>query len=239
MQNNEKHKDSVMLYGIHACISALKNPNRKIHRIYATDRVIADLPKNHKHPTPKIMQMSEFDKMLPRDAVHQGLAVETSSLPEYPLNKLFDCNLIVALDQVTDPHNVGAIMRSCLAFGAGGVLFAKDNAPIESGALAKAASGALETLPICKVTNLARALEQLKKEGFWIAGLDGHTDTNIDKANLTGKIVLVMGSEGKGLRKLTKDTCDMLVRLPISNKIESLNVSNAAAIALYEISRVK
>lgn len=228
---------TIILYGRHACLAALNNPVRKIHRILVTERTKNDLPKNHKHPTPKVINIREFDKMLPKDSVHQGIAVETSMLPSSGLKEVSQHDVIVALDQVTDPHNVGAIMRSCAAFGAEAILFAKDNAPDESAVLAKTASGALEAVGMCKVTNLTRSLEQLKKDGFWIIGLDGHTDTDIDKANLSGKTVFVMGAEGKGLRKLTKAACDLLVRLPISGKIESLNVSNAAAIALYEIAK--
>ncbi len=231
--------NNIVLYGIHSCFAALKNPKRKIQRIFVTDRTSKELVLSHKHPTPKIIQIREFDKLLPKDAVHQGIVIETEPLPECNLKDISDSKIIVALDQVTDPHNVGAIMRSSIAFGADAIIFTKDNAPALSGALAKSASGALEIIKCCKVTNLSRALEQLKKDEFWVAGLDGHTKTDIDKANLSGKTILVMGSEGKGLRKITKSACDLLVRLPISDKIESLNVSNAAAIALYEISRNK
>ena len=227
----------VLLYGKHACIAAASNPKRKIQRIYVTDRTVKDLPKNHKLPTPKIINIREFDKLLPKEAVHQGIAIEATPLPDCDLKNISDSQILLILDQVTDPHNVGAILRSCAAFGAGGVIIPKDNAPEESGTMAKSASGALEIVPICKVTNLARAMEQLKKDGYWISGLDGHTDTDIDKANLTGKTVLTMGAEGHGLRKLTKSNCDILVRLPIKDAVESLNVSNAAAISLYEISR--
>jgi len=230
---------TIMLYGRHACFAALDNPIRKIQRIFVTERTKNELPKNHKHPTPKVINIREFDKMLPKDSVHQGIAVEMSALPPCGLKEIIQNDVIVALDQVTDPHNVGAIMRSCAAFGAEVILFAKDNAPDESAVLAKTASGALEVVRMCKVTNLVRSLEQLKKDGYWVVGLDGHTDMDIDKANLSGKTVLVMGAEGKGLRKLTKSACDLLVRLPISGKIESLNVSNAAAIALYEVAKGK
>jgi 23S rRNA (guanosine2251-2'-O)-methyltransferase len=228
---------NIILYGIHACFAALKNPERRVRRICVTERNLKDLPVNHKHPTPKVIPIRDFDKALPKDSVHQGIYIETEPLPDCSLKEASNCDLIVALDQVTDPHNVGAIIRSCAAFGAGAILFAKDNAPTFSGALAKSASGTLEIIKTSKVTNLARSLEQLKKDGFWVVGLDGNTDMDINKANLSGKIVLVMGSEGKGLRKLTKNTCDMLVRLPMSKSVESLNVSNAAAIALYEIIR--
>jgi 23S rRNA (guanosine2251-2'-O)-methyltransferase len=232
-----QHNSTIFLYGKHACIAALSNPKRKVTRLFVTKNSISDIPNNLKPQNVETIENKDFDKFLPnsRDIVHQGIALEVAPLGEVSLKSISDSNVLVALDQVTDPHNVGAILRSCAAFGAGGVIFPKDNAPPESGTLAKTASGALEIVPICKVTNLARTLEQLKKDGYWIIGLDGNTNTTIDKANLSGKIVLVMGAEGKGLRQLTREYCDLLVRLPISDKVESLNVSNAAAIALYQL----
>jgi 23S rRNA (guanosine2251-2'-O)-methyltransferase len=238
-KSQAQHKpQNTLLFGKHACAAALANPKRKCKRIYVTDRVAKEMHFNPKHPTPKIINIRDFDKLLPREAVHQGIAIEVDPLPEVDIKTLsLGSSVLVILDQVTDPHNVGAILRSCAAFNVGGIIAPKDNAPTESGTMAKSASGALEIVPICRVTNLVRAMEQLKKDGYWIAGLDGNTDTNIDKAKLSGKIAIVMGAEGAGLRKLTRDNCDILVRLPISNKVESLNVSNAAAIALYEIGR--
>jgi 23S rRNA (guanosine2251-2'-O)-methyltransferase len=232
-----QNKSTIFLYGKHACIAALGNQNRKIIRLLVTKNSISDIPGNLKPKNIDIIENKDFDKFLPnsRDIVHQGIALEVAPLAEISLKSIVGADILVALDQVTDPHNVGAILRSCAAFGVGGVIFPKDNVPPESGTLAKTAAGALEIVPICRVTNLARTLEQLKKDGYWIIGLDGNTNTNIDKANLSGKIVLVMGAEGKGLRQLTREYCDLLVRLPISDKVESLNVSNAAAIALYQL----
>ena len=235
MNKNKNKASSTILFGRHACIAALNNPKRKCTRIFVTDRTAKDLPRTHNHPTPKIVNIREFDNIVPKDAVHQGIAIETEPLPEVNLKSLYNENIIVILDQVTDPHNVGAILRSCAAFGAGGIIVPKDNAPFESGTMAKSASGALEIVPICKVTNLARAMDDLKKEGFWIAGLDGKADADLRSANLSGKVAIVMGAEGKGLRPLTQKHCDLLVKLPISSKMESLNVSNAAAICLYEL----
>ncbi|MCE3233630.1 MAG: rRNA methylase [Rickettsiaceae bacterium] len=232
---------SIFLYGKHACIAALGNPNRKILRLLATKNSIADIPAKLRPKNIEIVENKDFDKLIPnsRDVVHQGIVLEVAPLADTSLNAIINERLLVILDQVTDPHNVGAILRSCAAFGAGGVIFPKDNAPAESGTLAKTASGALEIVPICRVTNLARTIEQLKKDGFWVMGLDGHTKTNIGDADLSGKIALVMGAEGKGLRQLTRENCDFLVRLPISEAVESLNVSNAAAVALYECVRGK
>jgi len=225
----------MIIFGKHACESALANPKRKIKRIYVTDRTKNDIRLAHNHPTPKIINIREFDKLVPHDSVHQGIAIEAEPLTDHGLKSIYNENLLVILDQVTDPHNVGAIMRSCAAFGAGAIIVPKDNAPTESGTMAKAASGAMEIIPICKVTNLARAMEELKKEGFWIAGLDGRAKGDLKSANLKGKTAIVLGAEGRGLRPLTQKNCDILVKLPISEKMESLNVSNAAAICLYEL----
>lgn len=226
---------TVLLYGRHASIAALKNEKRKVRKIYVTKRAFEELPRGVKLPTPKIMAMKDFDKLLPSDATHQGIAIEVDFLPEASLKDAANSSeTIMILDQVTDPHNVGAIMRSCAAFGCYAIIVPKDNSFSESAIVAKSASGALEEVKICRVTNLTRAMDQLKKEGFWIVGMDGNTDTTIDQANLSGKNAIVMGAEGRGLRRLTKDSCDSVVKLPISPRVESLNVSNAAAIVLYE-----
>jgi 23S rRNA (guanosine2251-2'-O)-methyltransferase len=230
---------SIFLYGKHPCLAALANPNRKVLRLLVTKNSIGDIPATLKPKNVEFIENKDFDRFFAnsRDVTHQGIALEVEPLSDVTLKSISESKILMILDQVTDPHNVGAILRSCAAFGVGGVIFPKDNAPAESGTLAKTASGALEIVPICRVTNLSRTLEQLKKDGYWVIGLDGNTKTNIDKADLTGKIALVMGAEGKGLRQLTRENCDLLVRLPISDKVESLNVSNAAAVALYECVR--
>ena len=146
------------------------------------------------------------------------------------------CHLLI-LDQVTDPQNIGAIIRSCAAFETLGLVVQDKNSPLESGAMDKAAAGTIEFVPVARVTNLSRAIETLKDNGFWVMGMDGYADTTIDKINKSGKIAIVMGSEGKGMRRLVQENCDSSVKLPISSNVESLNVSTAAAIALYELSK--
>ncbi len=172
-------------------------------------------------------------------SVHQGIIIETMPLPELGLDYITKKGgKIVILDQVTDPQNVGAILRTAAAFNVTAIIIPKDNAPEESSALAKAASGTLEILPIIRVTNLVRSIEDLKKHGYWFIGMDGDTETEIgDIKDLSTNTALVMGAEGKGLRRLTREACDYITKIPISVQVESLNVSNAAAIGLYCLSK--
>ena len=179
----------------------------------------------------------------PPGTVHQGVAALVELLEQPDVADIarqaadLERAVVVVLDQVTDPHNVGAILRSAAAFGALAVVVPDRNAPEENATVAKSASGALEKVPLVRATNLVRALEDLKDAGFWVAGLDGRAPVTLNEAKLSGKIVLVLGSEGEGMRRLTRERCDHLVRLPISGAVESLNVSNAAAVALYELAR--
>jgi len=191
----------------------------------------------------KVVERKEIDKQLPAEAVHQGIAAQVKPLENQLLEDICilaegkDRCRVLILDQVTDPQNVGAIIRSCAAFGADALIMQDKNAPAESGAMVKASAGTIEFLPVCRVTNLSRAIEHLKKAGFWVAGMDGYAETTIDKMNKNGRIAIVMGSEGKGMRRLVEESCDETVKLPIDARVESLNVSTAAAIALYEMSR--
>jgi 23S rRNA (guanosine2251-2'-O)-methyltransferase len=228
----------------------LANPERQCRRLLVTAEAlrslgpaIADLAAARQIPQPEVMDRADIDGLLPEGAVHQGIAAAAAPLPAADITDLIglaegrENAVIVCLDQVTDPHNVGAILRSAAAFGALGLVVPDRHAPDETGTLAKSASGALERLPLVRVTNLVRSLDALKQAGFWVAGLAGDAPKTLAETALTGRVVLVLGSEGEGLRRLTREHCDHLVKLPQSDLVESLNVSNAAAVALYELVR--
>lgn len=238
------------LWGTHPVLAALANPDRACRRLLLTAEVarqqsqaLTCLISEKQGLHPETVDRPALASLLPEGAVHQGIAIEVEPLPEHMIEDLLswaegrESAIIVVLDQITDPHNVGAILRSAAAFGALGVVAPDRNAPDETGTLAKSASGALERLPVVHVTNLARALDQLKAGGFWVAGLDGGAETTLAGAKLSGKTALVLGAEGEGLRRLTREHCDLLVKLPQTDLVESLNVSNAAAVALYELVR--
>jgi 23S rRNA (guanosine2251-2'-O)-methyltransferase len=229
-----KAENRPRFWGRHAVAAALANPAREMVRIWATREAGAGFDFG---ATPVTWSdVADLGRMVPRDAPHQGLVAEVERLDDILLADLLDRAAdgrpLIVLDQVTDPHNVGAILRSGAAFGALGLVTQDRHAPPESGALAKAASGALETVPWVRVVNLARALEEMAQAGFWRIGLDGEAETLLADALGPPRIALVLGAEGEGLRQNTAAHCDALARLPITG-IESLNVSNAAAIALY------
>lgn len=234
----EPRGKNIFLYGRHACLAALANNRRQIIKLYITKNFnSAELPKLN--ITPQLINSADIGKYIPDSAVHQGIIVETTPLPDPGIAYIEKKGgIIIILDQVTDPQNIGAILRTAAAFSVTAIVIPKDNAPEESAALAKAASGALEIVPIIRVTNLVRAIEELKKHQYWFIGMDGATDTNIgDIKDISRNTALVMGAEGKGLRRLTADSCDYIAKIPISSDVESLNVSNAAAIGLYCLSR--
>jgi 23S rRNA (guanosine2251-2'-O)-methyltransferase len=191
----------------------------------------------------KQVDRRQLETLLPAGAVHQGIAVQVTPLPAMMIDELENDpspnQCVVVLDQVSDPHNVGAILRSAAVFGAKALILTDRNAPTESGVLAKSGSGALEIVPIIRVTNLAHALKDLKDIGFWCVGFAETGDKTLDQIDLKGKIALVMGAEGDGMRRLTKDLCDFTVSLPTASSFSALNVSNAAAIALYETFRIQ
>jgi 23S rRNA (guanosine2251-2'-O)-methyltransferase len=234
------------IYGLYAVHAALRNPARGHHRLLATENIAAELVDSMREidiPSPEIVKRHDIDAVLPRDSVHQGVALLTATLDEVALEDICaemnsaDHAIVVVLDRVTDPHNVGAVLRSAAVFGAAGVVVSERGAPETTGTVAKAASGALESVPLIRETNISRALDTLKQAGFWCAGLDGEAETTLAQAKLTGKTALVLGAEGAGLRRLVKERCDFLVRIPALGPISSLNVSNAAAVALYECAR--
>jgi 23S rRNA (guanosine2251-2'-O)-methyltransferase len=229
------------LFGKHAALAAINNPLRKIKRALVTKNAQKEFERELK--AFKNLLVTDGEKlgaMLGKDAVHQGIAVECEPLDQPSLqNWLADHGdkPLLLLDQVTDPHNVGAILRSAVAFDMGAVVTLERNAALESGVMAKAASGALEMVPLIAVGNLAQSIELIKKAGYWIYGLDGEAKESIAGAKFDAKTALILGAEGRGMRRLTGDCCDFLVKLPMSDKMESLNVSNAAAIAMYEVYR--
>ena len=229
------------LYGRHTVLAALANPERHVSRLVVA-RETADLPDNLPLP-PEQLTREALSALLPPGAVHQGMAALADPLPETALEELCDRAgsadraIVVVLDQVTDPHNVGAILRSAAVFGAMGVVMQERHAPEATGALAKSASGALESVPLVRVVNLARTLEMLKQAGFWCLGLDAAAPVPIDSIPPATKRALVLGAEGAGLRRLVRESCDEVARIEGGGAMSSLNVSNAAAVALYAISR--
>ncbi len=231
---------AVWLYGRHPVLAALANPDRRIERILAT-KDVAERHAKEFAGRAQILSREELAQRLPAGAVHQGIAVLAAPLEEPQLEDVLarcgDAALVLALDQVTDPHNVGAILRSAAAFGAAGIVVTERNAPADTGVLAKSASGALEIVPLVRAVNLARALEQLKEAGFWLYGLDERGEAPIGSLDLAGRVCIVLGAEGEGLRRLTSEKCDRLVTIPTSNALAALNVSNAAAVAAYEWAR--
>jgi len=238
MAKNE-NKNQVILYGRHAVISALKNPNRKKIKLLCTKEVAHEL----KQYSPQIVERKEIDKLLPPDSVHQGFALICTPLPPVDLEYIIsqsentdNCHILI-LDQVTDPQNIGAIIRSALAFNTLALIVQDKNSPQETRSMAKSSAGLIEYLPIVRVTNLSRTIERLKEAGFWTIGMDGYAQTTVAELKKGGKNAIIMGSEGKGMRRLVEENCDITVRLPMNEKAESLNVSTAAAIMLYEINK--
>ncbi|MBN9443477.1 23S rRNA (guanosine(2251)-2'-O)-methyltransferase RlmB [Bosea sp. (in: a-proteobacteria)] len=231
--------DEAVLYGVHPVVEALRNPHRRFRRLLATENAlrrlreeIGDLPVEA-----ELVRPSEIDRLLTPDSVHQGLYLVCEPLPSLDLDSLPDDAVVLALDQITDPHNVGAILRSAAAFGAAAVIVTIRHSPAATGVLAKSASGALEHVPLVTVRNLGDALETLGKRGFLRLGFDSEGDVALEEVALRRPLVMVMGAEGKGLRQRTRELCDHVARLEVPGAITSLNVSNATAIALYAASR--
>ncbi|HEV2901524.1 MAG TPA: RNA methyltransferase [Pseudaminobacter sp.] len=228
------------LYGLHTVRAAVDNPRRRIRKMLVTRNALERLAIGDIAALPfpvEIVEPREIDKVTGSDAVHQGVLVEAEPLKPKRLDALGDARLVLVLDQITDPHNVGAIIRSAVAFGAGALITTARHSPQESGVLAKAASGALEHIDQIEVKNLADALSQLHDAGFQTIGLDSDGPTELEPSFSAERIALVLGAEGKGLRQKTRETVTTLARLDMPGEIRSLNVSNAAAVALYAARR--
>jgi len=223
-------------WGKHAVSAALDNPDRKVLKAWATREAMTfmQFPQD---VAVTIAEAPDLGRFVPADAPHQGVVIEVEPLEDAWLDELITDPpgraVLLVLDQVTDPHNMGAILRSAAAFGAIGIVTQDRHSPPESGVVAKAASGALERIPWVRVVNLARALEEIAEAGFWRIGLAGDADTDLKEALGPDRVALVLGAEGPGLRHNTREHCDAVAKLPITDAIESLNVSNAAAVALY------
>jgi 23S rRNA (guanosine2251-2'-O)-methyltransferase len=229
----------VILYGWHPVKAALENPARHIRRLLATENAVRRLGEEQVplRVEPELVRPPVIAGRLSPDALHQGLLVEADPLPSPALEDLAPAGIVLVLDQITDPHNVGAIARSAAAFAVAAIVTTARHSPEATGVLAKSASGALEYVPLVTVPNLARALAALKERGFVVIGLDSSGDVDLAAAAIRSPLALVLGAEGKGLRQLTLSTCDQVARLDVPGKIKSLNVSNAAALALYLANR--
>ncbi len=229
-------------WGRHPVAAALANPERTVKRVWGTREALQAFGGFPSHIPVTYAEVTDLGRLVPQDAPHQGVVIEVDPLPDIWLGDLLEETAraganrpLIVLDQVTDPHNVGAVLRSAAAFDALGIVTQDRHAPPESGALARSASGALETVPWVRVVNLARALDEIGEAGFWRIGLTGHAQRTLADAVGGGRVALVLGAEGEGMRQNTEAHCDELAKLPISPKVESLNVSNAAAIALYAV----
>ena len=231
----------VWLYGNHAVEAALTNPRREKFRLVVNEETKDNFELECADVSPEFVNRQEIDRLLPPGAVHQGLALMVAPIDYEHIETICadpgENEIVIVLDQVTDPRNIGAIMRSATAFGATAIIVPDKHTPEATAVLAKAASGALDRLPMVRVTNLTRALGQLKEAGFWTVGLDANAPKTLAEANLSGRLAVIMGAEGKGLRRLTAENCDFLVKIPIDPAADSLNVAAAAAITLYEIVR--
>jgi 23S rRNA (guanosine2251-2'-O)-methyltransferase len=229
--------DLAVLYGWHTVKAALENPARKVRKFLATENAARRLAEEGVAAAPEIVRPTVIAERLAPDAVHQGLYLEADPLPSPDIAAIAGSGPVLVLDQITDPHNVGAILRTAAGFDVAAVVTTARHSPEATGALAKAASGALEYVPIVTVQNLARAIAELKERGYLMVGLDSSGATDLAQVPLTAPLALVLGAEGKGLRQLTRESCDYVGRLDLPGRIKSLNVSNAAALALYVASR--
>jgi 23S rRNA (guanosine2251-2'-O)-methyltransferase len=237
----------IRLFGLHAVAAAWQNPKRRILRALFTagghKQMEAAIRKasNLKRPKQEVVETHAIDKLLPRGSVHNGIMVEVEELPEVSFDTILSDEagpgFVVVLDQVTDPHNVGAVLRSACAFGAKAVLMTDRHAAAATGTLAKSASGALDNIPLLRITNLAQTLAELQQASYWCIGLAEEGKHNLSDVKMPPRVALVLGAEGEGLRRLTRESCDEIARLPTGGPVGSLNISNAAAVAIYEVTR--
>lgn len=234
-ERNSDPDGPVILYGWHTVTMALANPVRQIRKLTLTENAAKRLTEENIETriAPEIVRPEEIDRLLSPDAVHQGLLAEADPLPSPDIESLKQDGMVLVLDQITDPHNVGAILRSAAAFAVKAIVTTGRHSPEATGVLAKAASGALELVPIITVPNLARALITLNDIGFQTVGLDSEGSEDLGNVALREPLALVLGAEGKGLRRLTRETCSVVARLDMPGEIKSLNVSNAAVLSLY------
>lgn len=235
---------STFIFGKHAVLWALKNPNRTIVQLYLTDKVAQQWEKSWgdlRRLPHQILSVKEIDHLLKEKKIHQGWVAQVRPTPapsfETFLSRLPDTGVVVVLDQVTDPHNVGAILRSAAAFGALAVIATERHSAGSEGVVAKVASGALEHVPLLEVGNLRDTLNTLQGENFWVYGFDEAGSDVLTQVTFSGRVALVFGAEGAGLRRLTKESCDILVSLPTCGSFSTLNVSTSVAVALYETAR--
>jgi 23S rRNA (guanosine2251-2'-O)-methyltransferase len=240
MKSNNK-PDKLWIFGKHAVISALESTKRIVFSLMLTNGAYEELKSAAMLPKTgvEIVDISRISSIIGKGAVHQGYAALVSSVQKIDVKTLLKTlkdkkrSMIIALDQITDPNNVGSIIRSAVAFGADAIITTKDNAVIDSPSLAKASSGGIEDIEVATVSNLVMSLKQFREAGYWVIGMDANTKATINKIVEYDKVVIVMGSEGEGLRRLTIENCDLILKIPMTAKMESLNVSNAAAIAMF------
>ena len=244
-KNNKKSKEFQEIYGTHSVLAALKNPKRRHFSIYILEKYKELIGKYSKNIGKiNILNNTEMTKLFGSEKVNQGIVLKSSPLSVKQFNEVFkieklnEISVVVVLDNITDPYNIGSIMRSCSLFKCNTIILPKNNAPNITPTLSKASSGAIETVNFVKVTNMKRSLQELKKLGYWIYGLDSGAESNFKINDLSKKSVLVFGSEGKGIRELVKKECDEIIQIKMKNnlkfEIDSLNVSNATSIALYQ-----
>ena len=234
-QSDSGTPETVVIYGWHPVREALQNPARKLKRLLATENAVKRLAEEKIAPRikPEIVRPGDIDRLLTPDSIHQGFYLETAPLPAPRFGDLGPNDIVLVLDQITDPHNVGAIIRSAAAFKVAAIITTERHSPSATGVLAKSASGGLEHVPIVSVPNLGNALDEMGESGVTRIGLDSEGPDTLEGTAFSGPVALVLGAEGKGLRQRTRSLCDALARLDMPGAIKSLNVSNAAALALY------